>query len=125
MPLVINPNDRTKVVDRTDSLIQIPNTVGITNLLGLFTPTFSSQKTVEITRTKRGSTLLEDRNWDERNQTIAGRQVRVSEAKPQGGRTFPVHGQRAGLSGGWLPAGTAHQPPDHERTVHVARLCAC
>jgi hypothetical protein len=74
MPLVINPNDRTKVVDRTDSLIQIPNTVGITNALGLFTPTFSSQKTVEITRTKRGSTLLEDRNWDERNQTIAGRQ---------------------------------------------------
>jgi len=74
MPLVINPNDRSKVVDRTDSLIQIPNTVGITNILGLFTPTFSSQKTVEITRTKRGSTLLEDRNWDERNQTIAGRQ---------------------------------------------------
>ena len=73
MPLVINPNDRSKVVDRTDSLIQIPNTVGITNALGLFTPTYSTQKTVEVVRTKRGSTLLEDRNWDERNQTIAGR----------------------------------------------------
>jgi hypothetical protein len=73
MPLVINPNDRTKVVDRTDSLIQIPNTVGIANALGLFTPTYSTQKTVEVVRTKRGSTLLEDRNWDERNQTIAGR----------------------------------------------------
>jgi len=73
MPLVINPNDRSKVVDRTDSLIQIPNTVGITNALGLFTPTFSTQKTVEVTRVKRSSTLLEDRNWDERNQTIAGR----------------------------------------------------
>lgn len=73
MPLVINPNDRSKVVDRTDSLIQIPNTVGITNALGLFTPEFSTQKTVEITRVTRGSTLLEDRNWDERNQTIAGR----------------------------------------------------
>lgn len=73
MPLVINPNDRSKVVDRTDSLIQIPNTVGITNALGLFTPQYSTQKTVEVVRVKRGSTLLEDRNWDERNQTIAGR----------------------------------------------------
>ena len=73
MPLVINPNDRSKVVDRTDSLIVIPNTVGITNALGLFTPEYSSQKVVEVTRSTRRSTVLEDRNWDERNQTIAGR----------------------------------------------------
>lgn len=74
MPLVINPNDRSKVIDRTDSLIVIPNTVGITNALGLFTPVYSSQKMVEVTRNTRRNTVLEDRNWDERNQTIAGRQ---------------------------------------------------
>lgn len=73
MPLVINPNDRSKVVDRTDSLIVIPNTVGITNALGLFTPEYSSQKNIEVTRTTRRTAILEDRNWDERNQTIAGR----------------------------------------------------
>lgn len=74
MPLVINPNDRSKVIDRTDSLIVIPNTVGITNALGLFTPVYSSQKMVEVTRNTRRNTVLEDRNWDERNQTIAGRE---------------------------------------------------
>jgi hypothetical protein len=74
MPLVINPNDRSKVIDRTDSLIIVPNTVGITNALGLFTPVYSTQKMVEVTRTTRRNSVLEDRNWDERNQTIAGRE---------------------------------------------------
>lgn len=74
MALVLDRNNRGKVVDRTDSLIVIPNTVGITNALGLFAPTYSSQKNIEITRSTRGNHILEDRNWDERNQTIAGRQ---------------------------------------------------
>lgn len=73
MPLVLNPDNRNRVVDRTNTLIQIPNNVGITNALGLFTPEYSTQKTIEVTRTKRSSHLVVDRNWDERNSTIAGR----------------------------------------------------
>lgn len=74
MAIVLDRKNLGKVVDRTDSLIVIPNTVGITNALGLFEDTYSTQKTVKITRTTRGSHLLEDRGWDERNQTIAGRE---------------------------------------------------
>lgn len=70
-----NTDGSTSVVDRTDSLLVIPNTVGITNALGLFQDAPVSQKTVEITRKTRKNSLLEDRNWDERNQTIAGREA--------------------------------------------------
>lgn len=72
MAIVIDRNNPGKVVDRTDSLIVIPNTVGITNALGLFADDYRSQKTVEIVRKTRKSHLLEDRNWDERNQTAVG-----------------------------------------------------
>lgn len=74
MAIVLHRQNLGKVVDRTDSLIVIPNTVGITNALGLFEDVYSTQKTIEITRSTRKSHLLEDRNWDERNQTIAGRE---------------------------------------------------
>lgn len=74
MAIVINSAQPGKVVDRTDSLLRIPNTVGITNALGLFTEDPRSQKNIEIVRTTTRSHLLEDRNWDERNQTIAGRE---------------------------------------------------
>ena len=73
MAIVLNPNAAGRVVDRTDNLVQIPNNVGIINALGLFTDDYRSQKNIEITRSTRRTTLLEDRNWDERNQTIAGR----------------------------------------------------
>ena len=74
MAIVLDRNNPGKVVDRTESLIVIPNTVGITNALGLFTNDYRSQKNIEITRSTRKSHILEDRNWDERNQTIAGRE---------------------------------------------------
>lgn len=73
MPLVLNRADNNRYVDLTDTLVEIPNNVGITNALGLFTPVYSSQKTVEIRRSTRQNHILLDRNWDERNQTIAGR----------------------------------------------------
>lgn len=73
--LTRNADGSVGVVDRTDSLQVIPNTVGITNALGLFQNDPRSQKNVEITRTTRRNSLLEDRNWDERNQTIAGREA--------------------------------------------------
>jgi hypothetical protein len=75
MAIVLSRNADGKVVDRTDELLVVPNNVGITNALGLFTNTYSSQKNIEIVRTTRKATLLEDRNWDERNQTIAGREA--------------------------------------------------
>lgn len=75
MAIVLSPNDRSKVVDRTDELIVVPNNVGIVNALGLFTDDYRTQKTIEIVRTTRKTRLLEDRNWDERNQTIAGREA--------------------------------------------------
>ena len=74
MAIVLDRQNPGKVVDRTDDLIVIPNTVGITNALGLFTDDYRSQKNIEISRTTRRSHILEDRNWDERNQTIAGRE---------------------------------------------------
>lgn len=74
MAIVLDRNNSGKVVDRTESLIVIPNTVGITNQLGLFANDYRSQKTIEIVRSTRKSHILEDRNWDERNQTIAGRE---------------------------------------------------
>lgn len=73
MAIVVNPAQPGKVVDRTDSLLRVPNTVGITNALGLFQNDPRSQKNIEIVRTSSRSHLLEDRNWDERNQTISGR----------------------------------------------------
>lgn len=74
MAIVLNRAEPGKVVDRTDSLIVVPNTVGITNALGLFQDTYSTQKNIEVVRSTRRSHILEDRNWDERNQTIAGRE---------------------------------------------------
>lgn len=70
MPLVLDPTNPNKVVNRTDILREIPNNVGITNALGIFTDVYQSQKTVEITRTVGRNHLLTDRNWDERNQTV-------------------------------------------------------
>ena len=74
MAIVLDRTNLGKVVDRTDSLIVIPNTVGITNALGLFQDDYRTQKNIEIVRSTKRSHILEDRNWDERNQTIAGRE---------------------------------------------------
>lgn len=74
MAIVLDRNNPGKVVDRTESLIVVPNTVGITNALGLFSDDYRTQKNIEIVRSTKKSHILEDRNWDERNQTIAGRE---------------------------------------------------
>lgn len=72
MALVVSAGNRLKVVDLTDALIDIPNNVGILNSLNLFNDKYSSQKRIEIRRLTGSSHLIGDRNWDERNQTIAG-----------------------------------------------------
>jgi hypothetical protein len=72
MALVVSQGNRLKVVDLTDALIDIPNNVGILNALNLFADKYSSQKRIEIRRLTGTSHLIGDRNWDERNQTLAG-----------------------------------------------------
>lgn len=74
MAIVLDRNNPGKVVDRTESLIVVPNNVGIVGPLGLFNDDYRTQKNIEIVRSTKRSHILEDRNWDERNQTIAGRQ---------------------------------------------------
>lgn len=72
MSLVVSSGNRLKVVDLTDALLDIPNNVGVLNSLNLFADKYSSQKRIEIRRLKTNSHLVGDRNWDERNQTLAG-----------------------------------------------------
>ena len=72
MAIAINPAVPGKAVDRTDLLIDTPYSADITEALGIFTPYYSSQKNVEIVRNTFQSHILDDRNWDERDQTVAG-----------------------------------------------------
>lgn len=75
MPLVINRSSASgdQVVDRTTELALIPNNIGVMPALNLFDDVYSSQKKIEIVRTSKLNHLAIDRNWDERNSTIAGR----------------------------------------------------
>lgn len=74
MAITNNPNAYGKVVDLSSGINMIPNQWGLVQRLGLFTNKYGSQKTVLIPRTTEGQNLLEDRNWDERNPSIAGAQ---------------------------------------------------
>lgn len=71
MPLVLNRNDQTRWVDLTDTLVQTPNNVMITDILG-FQDVYSTQKKIEIRRTKNKNIILTDRNWDERHNVTVG-----------------------------------------------------
>lgn len=73
MAVVIDRNNRNKAVDRTDLLADIAVNIGVTQNLGLFDEVYSQLKTVEIVRNKYQNHLLTDRNWDERDNTIAGK----------------------------------------------------
>lgn len=81
MALVINRNDVNKWIDFTDVLAEVPTANYMLNDMGLFTPEYSSQKNIEIRQRLGKTNLLEDRNWDERNQTIAGGDVRFLQLK--------------------------------------------
>lgn len=74
MAITNNPNAYGKVVDLSSSINLIPNEWGLIQRLGLFTHKYGSQKTILIPRTTEAQHLLEDRNWDERNPSIAGAQ---------------------------------------------------
>lgn len=69
-----NPFQLGKVADRSEEINIIPNQWGVIQRLGVFTDDPKSQKTVLVPRRIEEDAIMEDRNWDERNQTIAGGQ---------------------------------------------------
>lgn len=71
MPLILNTQDTNKWIDLTDVLVETPRNSFITDVLG-FQDVYSSQKRIEIRRTKNKNILLGDKNWDERHQTTVG-----------------------------------------------------
>lgn len=83
MPLILNKQDNNKWIDLTDVLVQVPKTnLEITDYVG-FQDTYSSQKSIEIRRTKNKNIILTDRNWDERhNVTVGGARDSLQLAIP-------------------------------------------
>ena len=71
MPLILNSQDRNQWIDLTDVLVETPRNNFITDVLG-FQDVYSSQKRIEIRRTKSRNALLGDKNWDERHQAVVG-----------------------------------------------------
>lgn len=68
---IVNPNNPNRVVDLSAEINIVPNQWGLYNTLGLFQNEYKNQKQVLIPRTTEVETVLEDRNWDERNNAIA------------------------------------------------------
>lgn len=71
MPLVLNRNDQNRWVDLTDILVETPQNNMITDILG-FEDKYSTQKHIEIRRSKNKNIILSDRNWDERHNVTVG-----------------------------------------------------
>tara|TARA_R110000744_G_C19371770_1_gene563151 strand:+ start:25671 stop:26741 length:1071 start_codon:yes stop_codon:yes gene_type:complete len=74
MPLSYNKDNFNKVVDRSTTLNVIPNQWGLIQDLGLFRDEYKTQKQILIPRYIEDDHVVTDRNWDERNNTIAGEQ---------------------------------------------------
>lgn len=70
MAITLNPNNISKVVDKSTHLTVIPNKWSLTEDLGLFEDKYVSQKTVRIDRDTLSDRIATHRNWDERNNTI-------------------------------------------------------
>src|SRR5690625_2818642 len=68
--MIIDPNNPSKVADLSEEINIIPNQWGVIQTLGLFEHELKSQKTVLVPRTQEEDSLITDRNWDERNNTI-------------------------------------------------------
>lgn len=65
---ISNPFEPGKLADLSDKINIIPNVWGVINNLGLFTSERKTQRTVLIPRTTETISLIQDRNWNERNQ---------------------------------------------------------
>lgn len=68
---IVNPTNPNRVVDLSGEINIVPNQWGLYNSLGIFNPEYKSQKQILIPRTTETETVLEDKNWDERNNAIA------------------------------------------------------
>lgn len=71
MPIA-NPFELGRAADRSEEINIIPNRWGVINSLGLFGVERKTQKTVLVPRTREEDVLIEDRNWDERDNTMKG-----------------------------------------------------
>ena len=67
---IANPFQLGKVVDLSPEVNVLTNQWGMINQLGIFRNEPKSQKQVLVPRTFDEDTVLTDRNWDERNNTI-------------------------------------------------------
>lgn len=68
---IVNPNNPNRVIDLSGEINIVPNQWGLYQSLGLFTNEYKTQKQVLVPRTTEVETVLEDKNWDERNNAIA------------------------------------------------------
>jgi hypothetical protein len=84
---ISNPFVPGKAVDLSSSINIIPNQWGLIQQMGLFRNEYKSQKVVMLGRSTEADHLLVDRNWDERNSNIVGRQ---NEWLPVAIPHFPV-----------------------------------
>lgn len=72
MATIANPFELGKVADLSGSINIVPNTWGMIQQMGLFTNEYKTQKVVLVPRNQQSETVITDRNWNERNNTIKG-----------------------------------------------------
>lgn len=67
---IANPFKAGGLTDLSEQINIVPNTWGVLNQLGVFRHEHGTQRTVLIPRDQDEVSVLEDRNWNERNQTV-------------------------------------------------------
>jgi hypothetical protein len=67
---IANPFQLGRVIDLSPEINVVTNQWGLLNQLGIFRTELKTQKQVLVPRTFDEDTILTDRNWDERNNTI-------------------------------------------------------
>lgn len=71
---VLNPENRSEVIDQTSTLNIIPNTWGFMNQLGIFENHYGTQRTFGFNIREEKDILIEARNWGERNNWQGGQE---------------------------------------------------
>lgn len=89
MSITLNSANPTTVVERDQLINKIRNKYGVANQLGLFENRYKSQKTITIGYTTDDEVgLLEDRNYEDRHQSVTGYSRQEVHFKiPR----FPIH----------------------------------
>lgn len=71
MPIA-NPFELGRAADRSEEINIIPIRWGLVNSLGLFQHRYGTTKTALVPRTTEEDVLIEDRNWNERDNAMKG-----------------------------------------------------